>query len=209
MRKLFRTTSPKRGPGAGLWREVWPLALGLCAALAVGWLVFPHVLYSTQAQPVQFNHELHLESGGAECSSCHFLRPDGSFSGRPSVETCAECHAAPLGDSAAERRLLEEYIRPGREIPWESYAAQPAHVFFSHAAHRPERCNTCHQFTAAALCASCHADMSQSDRLPAYRENRWTGYSADILTMRRCVSCHALPGHAPTMAGNDCAVCHK
>ncbi len=184
-----------------------PLLLGLLAALGIGWFVFPHVLYSRQAQPLEFNHALHLEKSDVQCATCHFLRPDGSFSGRPTLETCAECHAAPLGRSQAEARLIEEYIKPNKEIPWKTYAKQPEHVFFSHAAHDLTRCNTCHQFTTARLCASCHADMTQSTALPDYRENRWTGYSRGLQRMAECERCHALAGH--TTARNDCAVCHK
>lgn len=193
----------------GLSLDVLPLAMGFALALLAGWVVFPQLLYSRQEQPVAFSHATHLEKAGLVCQSCHRALPDGSFAGLPGLENCVECHSTPLGKSAEERRFIDEYIRPEKEIPWQSYAGQPAHVFFSHAAHSLERCNTCHQFSQTALCASCHADMSVSKDLPAYQENRITGYSRETMPMRACERCHALPGHTPTTAANDCAVCHK
>lgn len=195
--------------GRALKRDVLPLLLGLALALLTGWAVFPQILYSSEEQPVAFNHALHLGKAGLDCVSCHYLRADGSFAGRPALENCAECHSAPLSKDTAEQRLIGEYIEPGREIPWLIYAAQPDHVFFSHAAHSLERCNACHQFTETRLCARCHADMSASSELPVYAMDRITGYSKDAMAMSACESCHALPGHASTTASNDCAVCHK
>lgn len=205
---------PKPGPRRAFWprwpgAEALPLLLGFTLALAAGWCVFPSLLYSSQEQPVAFSHATHLEKAGLVCASCHRQRPDGSFAGLPGLENCAECHSSPLGKSPEEQRLINEYIRPGKEIPWRSYAGQPDHVFFSHASHSLERCNTCHQFTQAALCATCHKDMSGSKALPAYEENRITGYSREAMSMAACERCHALPGHTPTTAANDCAVCHK
>ncbi len=181
----------------GLGPDSLPLLFGFGLALFAGWGLFPHLLYSSQEQPVAFSHATHLEKAGLVCQSCHRVLPDGSFAGRPGLENCVECHSTPLGKSLEEQRLIDEYIRPEKEIPWQSYAKQPEHVFFSHAAHSLERCSTCHQ------------DMSVSKNLPAYQENRITGYSRGTMAMRTCERCHALPGHAPTTAANDCAVCHK
>ena len=191
-------TEPRRAfwprwPGA----EALPLILGFGLALVAGWGIFPSLLYSSQEQPVAFSHVTHLEKAGLVCASCHRQRPDGSFAGLPGLENCAECHSSPLGKSVEEQRLIAEYIQPGKEIPWLSYARQPGHVFFSHAAHSLESCNTCHQ------------DMSQSTALPVYHENRITGYSREAMTMAACERCHALPEHTSTTAANDCAVCHK
>ena len=192
-----------------LGRDALPLFLGLMLALLTGWAVFPQVLYSREEQPMAFNHVLHIGQAGLDCGACHYLRSDGSFAGRPSLENCAECHSTPLGKDPAEQRLISEYIEPGREIPWFTYAGQPDHVFFSHAAHSLERCNACHEFTEIRLCARCHADMSAGTELPAYVKDRLTGYSKDAMAMSACERCHALPDHAPTTASNDCAVCHK
>ncbi len=194
---------------AWLKRDALPLFLGFALALALGWGAFPQLLYSRQEQPVAFNHVLHLGQAGLTCGTCHYTRPDGSFVGRPPVAVCAECHSAPVGKTPAEERLISEYITPEKDIPWQSYARQPEHVFFSHAAHSFARCNTCHKFTETALCASCHGDMSKSETLPAYAQNRITGYSQEAMTMRACERCHALPAHAKTTASNNCAVCHK
>ena len=45
-------------------------AVGLVPALAAGWLLFPRLLYKTEAQPLPFNHKAHTE-GGMGCTDCH------------------------------------------------------------------------------------------------------------------------------------------
>ena len=212
-------TQPERQPGRpalqrgfdlrGLWRGALPLLAGAGLALLVGWVVFPQILYTSRAQPEDFSHITHMGQAGLDCAACHYVRADGSFAGRPDLARCAECHSTPLGKSRSEARLIAEYIAPGKEIAWLSYADQPEHVFFSHAAHDLKRCNTCHKLTPQKLCAGCHRDMSASAALPAYEQNRLTGYGQDIVRMQTCERCHALPGHAQTTAANDCAVCHK
>ena len=192
----------------GMWPGLLPLLAGAGLALLVGWAVFPQILYTSQAQPLDFSHVTHLEEAGLDCRTCHFLRVDGSFAGLPELARCAECHSTPLGKSPEEARLISEYIAPGKEIPWLSYAGQPGHVFFSHAAHSLARCNACHKFSPEKLCASCHQDMSTSTALPAYKQDRITGYGQDIVSMESCERCHALPGHAQTTASTTCATCH-
>jgi len=68
--------------------------LGFAASLVVGWVVFPKLLYSQKRQPIDFNHALHVELVDDGCASCHFFRPDGSFSGVPRLaqpEPCVLC----------------------------------------------------------------------------------------------------------------------
>ena len=193
------------------------LFLGLLAGLAVGWIAYPKLLYSHHEQPLSFNHALHVEQMGG-CEGCHMFRDDGSFTGIPTLESCAGCHEEPLGESQAELRLVEEYIRPGREIPWFVYSRQPDCVHFSHAAH---------VITGEIECATCHGPIGESGSLRVYERNRLTGYSRDIwganiaglkrnpwdrMKMSDCAECHAREGvrqaSVQTKKGG-CFVCHK
>ena len=178
-------------------RNLLVFALGFALALAAGWIAFPRVLYSHQAQPVDFLHKTHAEkSGTAECESCHAFNPDGSFAGLPQDETCAGCHADKLGASSAEARLVEVYLKPQTATPWLVYSRQPANVWFSHAIHVKR---------AGLACADCHGTLGASDEKRLYEQDRISGYSRDIWghsisRLRRA------PHDGRTMS--DCEDCH-
>lgn len=164
---------------------------GFIVALALGWVVFPNLLYSQKAQPINFSHAAHQDS---TCEDCHSFRPDGSYTGIPRLDKCKECHESQLGQTEDERILVEEYIQKEREIPWHVYAWQPDNVFFSHAPHK----------TKGMECTTCHSDRSKEAKLPVYRENRLTGYSKETMNMDVCEKCHAERG-----VTNSCQICHK
>lgn len=171
--------------------------LGFFAAAIIGWVIFPKALYSTQSQPIDFSHAVHMEEVDDGCASCHFLREDGTFSGAPSLAQCIDCHEEVQGESEAEAVFVEEYVAKGREVPWLIYSRQPDCVFFSHAAH----------IVGAEMdCATCHGDIGESDSLKPYQENRLTGYSRDIWG-------HNIAGFKRNtwdrMKMDDCAACHK
>ncbi len=168
---------------------------GLVLALAGGWLGFPRLLFARAEQPLRFSHKTHAAVASG-CADCHPIGEDGRFAGIPRVDTCATCHAEPQGQSPDEKRLVEEYVKPGREIPWLVYSRQPDNVRFPHAVHVKR---------AGIACERCHGAHGESDALPALETNRITGYSRDLTTMSDCESCHArkLPGRTA------CLACHK
>jgi hypothetical protein len=164
-------------------------------ALFVGWGVFPQLLYSTKSQPINYNHALHQEDAGMSCEDCHFFREDGTYAGKPTLESCAECHEEAQGETEAEAKLVSEYVEPGKEIPWVSYSRQPDNVFFSHAAHVK---------MAEMACTECHRDVEEETEAPPVKINRLTGYPNEIMKMHVCEDCHARE-HIT----NSCDVCHK
>jgi len=169
--------------------------LGVGCALAAGWLAFPRLLYRATEQPIQFSHRTHTsDSVGAACEDCHAIGDDGRFAGLPSIEICAGCHAEAMTDSADEKRLVDDYIAKGREIPWLVYARQPVNVHFSHAAHVR---------LAGIACQECHGEHGESDRLRPLETNRLTGYSRDVDG-----GLVELARDARTMKMNDCSRCH-
>lgn len=200
-------------------------AAGLVPALIIGWLVFPALLYSKQAQPMNFNHALHMDpeivseiQGDTEterCLYCHSFRNDGTFTGIPEIGVCSECHKDddfPQGESEEEELLIKEYVTNKREIPWLSYSRQPDCVYFSHIAHIE---------LGGLECTACHGNKGKSQVLPAYERNRISGYSRNIwgkkisglkkdtwdsMKMDDCAACHKEKGHEEN---NACFTCHK
>lgn len=184
---------------------------GVVASLGLGWFVFPAVLYRTEPQPIGFNHAVHTgEANGMTCDMCHEFAPDGRFLGIPAIAKCAECHETPIGSTETEKRLVEEFITPGREIPWKVYSRQPDNAFFSHATHVTK---------ATLTCEECHGPHGSSASLPTYQVNRISGYSRDIwgpnisgipsepwqgMKMDRCVRCHEERSRV-----DGCVACHK
>jgi hypothetical protein len=133
-----------------------PFLAGALAALGAGWVGFPHAIYKSRPQPVDFSHKVHAEKAGTKCEDCHAFREDGTFAGIPSLSTCAACHAAPMGTTAAEKNFIDHYVTPNREPDWASYAQQPENVFFSHITHVK---------LGQLKCEQCHGDQGASDKL--------------------------------------------
>lgn len=184
---------------------------GFAVALGGGWLIFPSVVYRTQAQPVSFSHEVHTgELVGMDCGSCHGFGQDGEFAGIPKLGTCAPCHMAPMGETEAERIFVETYVTQGREPEWLVYSQQPDNAWFPHATH----------VTLAGLaCEQCHGDHGATGEPRPYAANRISGYSRDVMDgapaaeggqgnggmrMDDCIRCHQEQG-----LEHSCLDCHR
>jgi len=192
------TKSPGKEQKNGSWGIVLIFfVIGLVASLAVGWWIFPKLLYSQKKQPINFNHVIHVEAVDEGCESCHFFREDGSFSGVPKLAQCVDCHEEVMGEDPNEAKFVEEYVAKGNEVPWLVYSRQPDCVFFSHAAHVK---------MGELDCVTCHGHIGESTHSRVYEENRLTGYSRDIwgkniaglkkntwdrMKMDDCTECHA------------------
>ena len=192
-------------------RGTMAFAAGIVSALALGWVAFPRALYVTERQPISFSHAVHAgETAGMTCEDCHAFRDDGRLAGLPGVEICAGCHQEAVGESAEEKRLVEEFVATGREIPWKIYARQPDHVHFPHATHVK---------LAELPCESCHGLHGKSGTLRPFERNRLTGYSRAIEgssaarlfvaarqggKMSDCSDCHRARG-----VEESCLDCHK
>jgi hypothetical protein len=202
-----------------------PFVAGLVAALAIGWWVYPALLFAKLQQPAPFNHQAHLVKVGMACSDCHTLRDDGSFRGLLSTADCAVCHAAAQTDSPREKKFIADYVAKGREVRWLVHQKQPDNVFFSHAAHFG-KCYSCHLTMKGRLnlgtpadpqklCMNCHPSVDALNKNIPVETHVLTGYSRTTKKMGECESCHAHPGHfsndgkGRTVANNACYTCHK
>lgn len=168
---------------------------GALAALGAGWLGFPRVIYRTQHQPVDFSHKIHADKASMKCDDCHSFRPDGTFAGVPTLDKCAGCHAAPMGDTAAEKQFIERYVTPQHEPAWLVNARQPVNVYFPHGPHVNR---------AKLKCERCHENQAASSTLPAYQQDRISTYSRHLLSMDACIACHS-ENHQE----RSCLDCHK
>jgi hypothetical protein len=184
---------------------------GFGAVAGVGWAWFPESLYATADQPVRFSHKVHNGGdSGLSCADCHPFRADGSFGGVPPLEQCAGCHETVQGKTAEEKRFVDEYVTPRKEVPWLVYSRQPMNAYFSHVQHVR---------TARLACDTCHGPYGESDEPPPYRVNRISGYSqalagpategqavlpAEVMRMDTCAECHERSGRH-----SGCLECHK
>jgi len=137
-------------------------------------------------QPIPFNHKLHVEEAGMECTDCHLYAVDGVRATIPNIDVCGECHEEPLTESEHEAQVAE-HVRDGVPIPWRKVYWVPEHVYFSHRRHTA---------IAGIACERCHGNMSERvDPLtrPLVR-----------LDMNECIKCHR-----ETDVSNDCVACHK
>lgn len=129
-----------------------------------------------------FNHRLHVEDEGLDCSDCHMGVEDSDDPGLPVLGQCMLCHED-----------LEEEMPPERQIAnlFEGDLYKARHVSlllddvaFSHQQH----------VAAEVECGSCHVGIEESERIS----------SLEPVTMADCMDCHAGQNVA-----NDCSTCHE
>jgi hypothetical protein len=150
-------------------------------------------VWSTQqppAQPIQFNHQLHL-GFGIQCLYCHPGAWRQASAGLPTQTKCWGCHQQ-IPIKNADQQKLAEYVATGEPIPWVPVFIQPDFVYFNHRPH----------IAAGVNCETCHGELSYMK--VAEPQNK--------LDMGWCLNCHR------TKAANDpekltrltdCATCHR
>ena len=150
-------------------------------------------VWSTQqppAQPIQFNHQLHL-GFGIQCLYCHPGAWRQASAGLPTQTKCWGCHQQ-IPVKNADQQKLADYVTAGEPIPWVPVFIQPDFVYFNHRPH----------IAAGVNCETCHGELSYMK--VAEPQNR--------LDMGWCLNCHR------TKAANDpekltrltdCATCHR
>jgi hypothetical protein len=137
-------------------------------------------------QPIAFNHRLHVEDLGSDCTDCHLYAMNGVRATIPNIELCADCHAEAQSESAEEAKVVS-YVESGEPIPWRKIYWVPDHVYFSHRRHVA---------LGGIECETCHGPMAEAEE-PMKRP-------FVKVTMNGCMDCHDQAG-----ASNDCLLCHK
>ena len=151
-------------------------------SVAAGWAILCATIALAE-QPVPFSHKQHVAMA-IECLDCHPGADKRAVAGIPSVQKCMLCHAK-LGTGKPGVKLVIDYSKSGREIPWKRvYGFDPdALVKFRHAPH----------IQAKIDCVSCHGDMAQATVAePLVKHNMGT-----------CLTCHR-----QRKAAQDCTACH-
>ncbi|MGB3714485.1 MAG: cytochrome c3 family protein [Candidatus Promineifilaceae bacterium] len=170
-----------------LWRSKLPLAaLALMLLCAGSYLVF-RVTRAEPAQPIDYSHTVHVESG-IECLYCHSEAMRSQIAGIPSVEKCMGCHSYIVTDSDLVQALTDIW-EGGETIAWQRVNDQPDFVYFSHQPH----------MLAGMNCETCHGNVGAMDQAE----------ETVRMDMGWCLDCHK--NQAPDRIGHlfDCLICHK
>lgn len=139
------------------------------------------------AQPIAFNHKVHIETASLNCKDCHLNVEKTAVATIPTLEVCQTCHNDEPLSKSPEEKILLQYVAEKKEIPWAQIYSVPEHVYFSHRRH----------VTIGGLeCSSCHGNVA-SMTMPVSSQ-------ATPVTMKNCLSCHKQ--HKVT---NDCLACHR
>lgn len=171
--------------GRRIFRRVgFFLAVGLLILLGtIGVFLRPQ---GGVAQPIAFNHKLHVVEVGLQCTHCHSGAETGPFATLPATATCLGCHEVSLSENPEEAKV-REYGGEKGEIPWRRLTRQPDHVYFSHQRH---------VVFAEIACERCHGKMEERTAPPS---------AAPLeLSMDDCLECHA-----EKKASVDCISCHR
>ncbi len=140
----------------------------------------------TPVQPIQFEHDEHLEKDEANlsCLDCHSGAASQAKIGLPSKTICFACHV-----DGNEERIDEfaPFIGNGTELPWVSTSVLRPGVLFSHSRHVTD---------GQIDCLKCHADVPDQSQPRAVVTR--------VMTMKECRTCHQDYG-----ARNDCKACHE
>lgn len=137
---------------------------------------------------VPFNHQLHGDSIGLDCVSCHTGSRSGTSALLPTKKDCQDCHRFPLTESDGIEKL-NMALNKAPDIPWKKMRLLPEHVFFHHGVHS----------AAGVRCSDCHGGVNQNV------------YGGERLDMKNCLQCHR--GETFTERGfkaaTYCAACHR
>jgi hypothetical protein len=162
-----------------------------------GWQTISFVLYCSLgiallgwandgAQPIPYNHKLHIEEAGLTCEECHINVNTHARAMIPNIQLCSDCHDDPETENEQER-IVAEYVTQDIQIEWKQIHIVPDHAYFSHRRHVA---------IAEIECADCHGDVAQMEH--PFEQ------SYVLIDMDWCLDCHeerAIP--------KDCYVCHR
>jgi hypothetical protein len=142
------------------------------------------------AQPIQFNHKLHL-GFGLQCLYCHPGAWRQASAGLPSQTKCWGCHQQ-IPIKTGDQQKLADFVKSGDPIPWVPVCIQPDFVYFNHRPH----------IAAGVNCETCHAEISyMTVAQPQKKQN-----------MGWCLHCHrtrAADDLEKLTRLTDCSTCHR
>ena len=194
--------SAKAGVGAlGL------VLLAVLIFLAVSSWSRQPVAAKPSVQPINFPHQVHVETYKMDCQYCHTEARRSEFGGLPSVARCMGCHRITAADRP-EIKKLAEYAQKQEPIPWVRVYKMPEFTYFPHKAH----------VRAEIKCQTCHGAVEKMTTVGADTGPRITNDLLNLvgfrpapppLTMGWCIACHRTENATRGLkAPLDCVACH-
>ncbi len=129
---------------------------------------------------VQFNHRIHYQALGLDCTGCHEVGHEGRDVSLPREEYCLGCHDGRLVPSDCS------HCHDQAEAPT-GYRRVASELIFSH----PE-----HLVDEGVDCLSCHSDLPTAGLSGAGSPAMETCFTchAGVRQTTECVACHTDPG---------------
>jgi hypothetical protein len=134
------------------------------------------------AQPIAFNHKLHVQTAKMSCNDCHEPRGNGTALAIPQPAKCMRCHASIATDKPDIQRLAEA-AKNEDPIRWVRVYRVPSFVTFSHNTHT----------AAGSTCEECHGPVAERTAITLEKDT----------SMGSCIGCHQAKGAPAT-----CDTCH-
>jgi len=159
------------------------------------------------AQPINFPHQVHVETYKLDCQYCHVDARRSTSAGLPSVARCMGCHKITAADRP-EIRKLAEYAQKQQPIPWVRVYKVPEFTYFPHKAHvRAQiKCQTCHGPVETMTTAGAETGPRLANDLLNLVGLR---PASPPLTMGWCIECHRVENATRGLkAPLDCVACH-
>jgi len=147
--------------------------------------IFPIYRWVSVDQAILFNHIHHKEAANLNCTFCHRYVEHYRDAGIPNIELCRACHSTDAISKRPEALKVVEYVKAGKEIPWQRMYELPAFVVFPHWIH----------IQTGVDCSICHGITGLKERPVKMVDRNY---------MEWCMDCHAKKG-----AGVDCYACHS
>jgi len=147
--------------------------------------IFPIFSWVSVDQSILFNHIHHKEVAHLNCTFCHRYVERYRVAGVPNIELCQACHSNDAISKRPEALKVVEYVKAGREIPWQRMYELPSFVVFPHWIH----------IQSGVDCSICHGLTGLKDRPVKMVDRNY---------MEWCMDCHKKRG-----ADIDCYTCHS
>src|SRR6478735_7021870 len=149
---------------------------GVPAAL-MAWVRTPNATrrYEPVAQPIAFDHRIHVTGQHIDCLYCHYSAERSASAGMPPTSACVPCHSSAWMSSDVFRPVRES-VASSHALRWNRVDALPGFVYFNHAIHANK----------GVGCESCHGRVDRMGQV----------YQSAPLTMQWCVNCHRNPAAA-------------
>jgi hypothetical protein len=147
--------------------------------------IFPIFSWEAVEQPILFNHIHHKEAVHLDCTFCHRYVERYRVAGIPNIELCQACHSSDAISKRPEALKVVEYVKAGKEIPWQRMYELPSFVVFPHWIH----------IQSGLDCSICHGLTGLKERPVRMVDRNY---------MEWCINCHEKRG-----ADIDCYTCHS